>query len=172
MVVYGLPWTQAIKIIHFELTWDIKDSEDTEGVRRSISFFVQNSYTMVSSLSTPLEPSNHFELTLDPIDTENAKGVQRSFCIFCSKPFWNEWVSMDSPWPKHLRFDILGWCGTRRSLRTLMVCRGPSVLFCSKPLQFGCPSTEELNIWQRVLIGMFRGFLRRAFTATQYRSYF
>ena len=87
MVVYGLPWTQAIKIIHFELTWDIKDSEDTEGVRRSISFFVQNSYTMVSSLRTPLEPSNHFELTLDPIDTENAKGVQRSFCIFCSKPF-------------------------------------------------------------------------------------
>ena len=87
MVVYGLPWTQAIKIIHFELTWDIKDSEDTEGVRRSISFFVQNSYTMVSSLRTPLEPSNHFELTLDPIDTENAKGVQRSFCIFCSKHF-------------------------------------------------------------------------------------
>ena len=87
MVVYGLPWTQAIKIIHFELTWDIKDSEDTEGVRRSISFFVQNSYTMVSSLRTPLEPSNHFELTLDPIDTENAKGMQRSFCIFCSKHF-------------------------------------------------------------------------------------
>ena len=151
---------------------DPKDIKDTEGVQRSISFLFKTRTLWVSSLRTPLEPSNHFELTLDPIDTENAKGVQRSFCIFCSKPFWNEWVSMDSPWPKHLRFDILGWCGTPRSLRTLMVCRGPSVLFCSKPLQFGCPSTEELNNWQRVLIGMFRGFLRRAFTATQYRSYF
>ena len=45
MVVYGLPWTQAIKIIHFELTWDIKDSEDTEGATLDLSEFNVNVMT-------------------------------------------------------------------------------------------------------------------------------
>ena len=39
MGVYGLSWTQLVKIWHFELTRDHLDTEDTEGVQRSFCLF-------------------------------------------------------------------------------------------------------------------------------------
>ena len=42
MGVYGLPGT--VKIWHFELTQDHLDTDVTEGMRRSLRFFVRNPY--------------------------------------------------------------------------------------------------------------------------------
>ena len=57
MGVYGLPWTSAVKIQHFELTQDHLDTEDTEGLQRSLchSCFKPLQY---GCLRTPLAPSN------------------------------------------------------------------------------------------------------------------
>ena len=44
--VYGLPWTPAVKIWQFDLTQDHLDTEDTEGVWRSLCLFVPNPYNM------------------------------------------------------------------------------------------------------------------------------
>ena len=39
MGVYRLPWTPAVKIWKFELTQDQLDTEDTEGMQRSLCLF-------------------------------------------------------------------------------------------------------------------------------------
>ena len=36
--VYGLPWTPTVKSWHFELTQDHLDTDNTEGMQRSLCF--------------------------------------------------------------------------------------------------------------------------------------
>ena len=54
MGVYGLPWTPAVKIWHFELT---QNPEDTEGMRRSLCIFCSKPL-QYGCLWTPLATSN------------------------------------------------------------------------------------------------------------------
>ena len=53
MGTVGLLWTRGIKMGHFELTWD---TEDPEGMRRSLCLFWSKPYNM--GLQTSLDPSS------------------------------------------------------------------------------------------------------------------
>ena len=155
MGFYGIPWIPAIKIKHFELTlfqttmisvgtnfpWPKHSRFDvlswlatlrTPRLCKGSSIFLPNPYD-VGVVGLPLIHvfKIWFSCWHGTLKTARGEGVRKSFCIFCSKPLQYERVFIDSPWPKHLRFDILGWHGTSRTLR---VCGGSSV-FCFKPLQ-------------------------------------
>ena len=155
MGFYGISWIPAIKIKHFELTlfqtpmilvgtnfpWPKHSRFDvlswlatlrTPRLCKGSSIFLPNPYDVgVDGLPLIHVFKIWFSCWLGTLRTARGEGVRKSFCIFCSKPLQYERVFIDSPWPKHLRFDILSWRGTPRTLR---VCGGPSV-FCFKPLQ-------------------------------------
>ena len=57
MGVYGLPWTQAIKIWHFELTQDHLEAEDSKGMRRLLCFS-SSKPLQYGCLQTPLVTSD------------------------------------------------------------------------------------------------------------------
>ena len=57
MGVYRLPWTQAIKIWHFELTQDHLETEDSKGMRRLLCFS-SSKPLQHGCLQTPLVTSN------------------------------------------------------------------------------------------------------------------
>ena len=62
MVTVGFLWTQGIKMTHFEPTMDSEDTENPEGMRTSLIFFVPNPYNMgVYGLpGTPIVKIWHF----------------------------------------------------------------------------------------------------------------
>ena len=100
MGVYGLPWTPAIKIWHFKLTWDPKDTEDTEGTRRSLCHFCFKSL-QYGCLWTPLDPSNQdltFWADLGPQGHWGHRGYPEVTLSFLFQTL-TIWVSMDSPGP-------------------------------------------------------------------------
>ena len=94
MCVYGLPLTPAIKVWHFELPWDPKD---TEGIWR---YLFHCKLLQYECLWTPLTSASaikirHFWQTWDPLDIE---GMWRSLFHFCHKLVkygWRWWTLLD-----------------------------------------------------------------------------
>ena len=144
MGVYGLPGT--VKIWHFELTQDHLDTDVTEGMRRSLGFFLFATPTIWVSMDSPGHQQSRFGI-FSWLKTTWTLMTPRSL-LFCSKS--QQYGCLQTPLDPRSRFGILSWLRTTWKLRTLRVCEGYFAFLVPNPYNMGVYRlhwSQAIKIW-------------------------